>query len=144
MQRRDFLLTALGAAAFTSASAGPVLAQGGPTSMHPPKYKALQDSTAACVSTGEDCLRHCLAMTAMHDTSMAACEQAVVELIAACRALQTLASVNSTFTPAFARNVAAVCDACRKECEPFVNKYLECKASFDACTTCAAECRRIA
>jgi Cys-rich four helix bundle protein (predicted Tat secretion target) len=116
---RDFLLTALAAASVTGISAV-AEAQSGPISMHPPKYKALEESTAACVSTGEDCLRHCLAMRAMKDTSMAACERVVIELIAACRALQTLASINSDFTPAFAKDVAAVCDACRKECQPFV------------------------
>jgi Cys-rich four helix bundle protein (predicted Tat secretion target) len=144
MERREFLLTAVSAASVASAMGGVAeAAQGGPVDMHPAKYRALQDSTAACVATGEDCLRHCLAMTAMKDTSMAACERAVVELIAACRALQTLASINSTFTPAFAKDVAAVCDACRKECQPFVAKYVECKASFDACTKCAAECRKV-
>ena len=117
-------------------------AQGAPTSMHPPKYKAVEDSAAACVSTGEDCLRHCLGMTAMKDTSMAACERSVMELIAACRALQTLASINSTFTPAFAKDVATVCDACRKECQAFAAKVIECKACADACTKCAAECRK--
>ena len=81
---------------------------------------------------------------AMKDTRMAACEWAVVELIAACRTVQTLASIDSAFTPAFARDTAMVCDACRKECQPFVNKYIECKASFDACTKCAAECRKVA
>jgi hypothetical protein len=63
---------------------------------------------------------------AMKDTRMAACEWAVVELIAACRTVQTLASIDSAFTPAFARDTAMVCDACRKECQPFVNKYIEC------------------
>ena len=142
MKRRDLLLTGVGAAvAGFGTSMG---AQGGPTSMHPPKYKALEEAAAACVSTGEDCLRHCLGMTAMKDTSMAACERATLETIAVCRALQSLASINSTFTPAFAKEVAAVCEACRKECQPFAAKVLECKASMDACSKCATECRKVA
>jgi len=141
MKRRDFIAFA----AATSAASGVSMfaqTQAAPAEMHPPKYKALQDSAASCVSTGEDCLRHCLAMTSMKDTSMAACERSVIELTAACRALQTLASINSTFTPAFAKDVAAVCDACRKECQPFVAKYVECKTCADACAKCAAECRK--
>jgi Cys-rich four helix bundle protein (predicted Tat secretion target) len=142
MDRRDLLFTA--AAALASGMGASVSAQVGPTSMHPPKYKAVQDAAAACVTTGEDCLRHCLGMSAMKDTSMAACEMATLEVIAVCRALQTLAAINSTFTPAFARQVAAVCEACEKECQPFITKVLECKASFDACVKCAAECRKVA
>jgi hypothetical protein len=38
--------------------------------MHPPKYKALEDSAAKCVVTGNDCLRHCYGMFSMKDTSM--------------------------------------------------------------------------
>jgi hypothetical protein len=76
MDRRDLLFTA--AAALASGMGASVSAQVGPTSMHPPKYKAVQDAAAACVTTGEDCLRHCLGMSAMKDTSMAACEMATL------------------------------------------------------------------
>ena len=39
--------------------------------------------------------------------------------MAACGALETLASVNSPFTPAFAKTVADVCMACKKECDKY-------------------------
>ena len=84
----------------------------------------------------------CLAMLSMKDTSMAACTSSVTELIAVCRALQTLASVNSTFTPAFAKNVVAVCDASGKECQKFSDKYVECTVCADACKKCADVCRK--
>ena len=109
--------------------------------MHPPRYKALEDSTAKCVATGEDCLRHCLGMLSMKDTSMAACANSVVQLAAVCRALQTLASLNSSFTVAFAKDVGAVCTACEKECRKFADKISECKACADACKACAADCQ---
>jgi len=112
--------------------------------MHPPKYKSLEESSAKCVSTGEDCLRHCLAMMAMKDTSMAACADSIVQLVAACRALQTLAAVNSKFTTAFAKDTAAVCTNCEGECRKFYDKYSVCKACADACRACAAECRKVA
>lgn len=97
MKRRE--LMAVGTAAFVGAAAQG-LAQSS-SEMHPPKYKALEESSAKCVSTGEDCLRHCLGMMSMKDTSMAACADSIVQLVAACCALQTLAAVNSKFTAAF-------------------------------------------
>ena len=141
MKRRE-IITVVGALAFAG-SASETTAQA-TSEMHPPKYKSLEDSTAKCVATGEDCLRHCLGMFAMKDTSMATCANSVVQLIATCRALQTLASVNSTFTPAFAKDVAAVCTACEKECRKFYDKVSVCRACADACKTCAADCRSVA
>jgi Cys-rich four helix bundle protein (predicted Tat secretion target) len=141
MKRRE-LIAAVGALAVaggtTKASAQT------PGDMHPAKYKALEESAGKCVATGEDCLRHCLAMMSMKDTSMAACANSVVELIAACRALQTLAAVNSTFTPAFAKTVGAVCATCEQECRKFYAKYTVCKTCADACKTCGDECHKIA
>src|SRR3981081_1743655 len=66
--------------------------------MHPPKYKALEDSAAKCVVTGNDCLRHCYGMFSMKDTSMAACANAAFQLVAARAALNTLAAGNSEHT----------------------------------------------
>ncbi len=140
MKRRE-VMAVVGAAALTGG--GFKLEAQSSGEMHPPKYKALEESTAKCVSTGEDCLRHCLGMMAMKDTSMAACADSIVQLIAACRALQTLASVNSKFTPAFAKDVAAVCLNCEGECRKFYDKYSVCKACADACSTCAADCRKV-
>jgi Cys-rich four helix bundle protein (predicted Tat secretion target) len=137
MRRRDILTTAAGLAA-----AGTFTAEAQRSDIHPAKYKALQESASKCVSTGEDCLRHCLGMMLMKDTTMAACANSIVQLIAACRALQTLASVNSPFTPAFAKETAAVCLACDTECRKFADIAV-CKACGDACKTCADECRKV-
>lgn len=139
MRRRELIAAAAGIAIAGSLTES-VAQSGG--EMHPPKYKALEESTSKCVATGEDCLRHCVAMWSMKDASMAACADSVIQLIAACRALQTLASLNSTFTPAFAKDVSAVCIACEKECRAFYGKYAVCKACGDACLACAADCRK--
>ena len=122
------------------AASGTTMAHNG--EMHPPKYGSLQQSALKCVSTGEDCLRHCLGMMAMKDTSMAECANLVVQLVASCRALHTLAAVNSQFTAAIAKGVAEVCTACGKECSKFSEKYAVCKACADACKTCAEECQK--
>jgi Cys-rich four helix bundle protein (predicted Tat secretion target) len=147
MERRQFMTT-LGATA-AALAASDALAQGesGITvpsahSMHPPKYKTLEETSGKCVSTGEDCLRHCFGMLSMNDTSMADCTRASYDLVAACKALATLAAANSPHTPAFAKTVADVCDGCKKECDKFP-KISECRTCGDACQACADECRKV-
>ncbi len=72
---------------------------------------------------------------------MAGCTESAYQLVAACGALQTLAAVNSTHVPAFAKAVGEVCLACQKECEKSPN-IAECSARGAACKTCAEECRK--
>jgi hypothetical protein len=62
MHRREFV-TAVGAAAavVSAAQAFATASAAAAESMHPAKYKALEESTAHCVATGEACMRHCLA-----------------------------------------------------------------------------------
>ncbi len=144
MQRRDFIAAVGAVAAATSASrafaqAG---AGGGMEEMHPPLYGALEKTSIECVATGNDCLRHCFGMFSMKDTGMAACADAVFQLVAACNALASLAAVNSTHVPAVAKTVALICNDCKKECDKFP-KIVECKACGDACQKCADECRKI-
>ena len=140
MERREFVVTAAAATAAMGIVSS-ALAQGAATSMHPPKYKALQESAGRCVATGNDCLRHCLGMMAMKDTSMAGCADTATQLVAACSALQTLAAVNSAHVPAFAKAVADICVSCQKECEKFPD-VAECKACGAACKACADECHK--
>jgi Cys-rich four helix bundle protein (predicted Tat secretion target) len=85
--------------------------------MHPPTYKALEDSASKCVVTGNDCLRHCYGMFSMKDTSMASCANAAFQLVAACAALNALAAVNSEHTGHLAKTVEMICNDCKKECE---------------------------
>ena len=147
MLRREFMTvvgTAVVAATAQQAfSAATAVAQPGlEPPMHPAKYKALEDAAGHCVATGEDCLRHCFGMLAMKDTSMAGCTESVYELIAACRALRTLAAVNSAHLPIFAKAVEQVCVNCQKECEKFP-QIAECKECGESCKNCAEECRKL-
>jgi Cys-rich four helix bundle protein (predicted Tat secretion target) len=116
---------------------------GGSEEMHPPKYKALEDSASKCVVTGNDCLRHCYGMFSMKDTSMAACANAAFQLVAACAALSSLAAVNSEHTGHLAKTVEMICNDCKKECDKFP-KITECTDCGDACKACADECQKIA
>ncbi|HEY8127021.1 MAG TPA: four-helix bundle copper-binding protein [Methylocystis sp.] len=146
MERREFV-TALGAAAAAISVSQAFAKEGDDTMsppakhMHPPKYKALMESAAKCVSTGNECLRHCFGMLSMSDASMADCTKASYDLVAACGALESLAAVNSTFTPAVAKTVADVCMACKKECDKYP-QYVECTDCGTACKACAEECRK--
>ncbi len=67
MLRREFV-AAVGAAAAAQAFATTANAATA-ESMHPAKYKALEESTAHCVSAGEACMRHCLGMLSMKDAT---------------------------------------------------------------------------
>lgn len=146
MERREFMAAA-GAFA-VAASASSALAAGSktaaaPAHMHPPLYKGVSETSAKCVADGNNCLRHCFGMLSMNDTSMADCTKASYDVVAACGALEALASVNSPYTPALAKTVADMCLACKKECDKFP-QYPECVAMGASCKACADECHKIA
>ena len=145
MDRREFIAAAGTAAAVASASQAFAQGMGGGETedMHPPKYKALEKTSIECVATGNDCLRHCLGMYKMKDTSMAECADSVFQLIAGCDALAALAAVNSEHTGHLAKVVEMLCNDCKKECDKFT-KIAVCKTCGDACKACAAECAKVA
>ncbi|MGH6794991.1 MAG: hypothetical protein ACREDH_07285, partial [Methylocella sp.] len=86
MDRRKFIAAAgtVAAAASTSQAFAQMAAE---EPMQPPKYEALEKACGHCVGTGNDCLRHCLGMYKMKDTSMAECADAAFQLVAGCAAL---------------------------------------------------------
>lgn len=142
MERRQFV-AALGAAAAAASSTRAFAQATAPGAHHhPAKFRALMETSAKCVSSGNECLRHCFGMLSMNDPSMADCTKASYDLVAACASLETLAAVNSPFTPALAKTVGDVCMACKKECDRFP-QYAECKNCGDACKACADECQKV-
>jgi Cys-rich four helix bundle protein (predicted Tat secretion target) len=147
MERREFMST-LGAVAAAASVSSAFAEEGGKApapahDMHPPKYKAVTDTSGKCVVDGNNCLRHCFGMLSMKDTSMAECTKLSYDVIAACGALEALAAVNSSYTPAFAKIVADVCLACKKECDKFP-QIVECKDMGASCKACADACHKIA
>jgi len=141
MMRRDFITAAGVAAALASATESQ--AQKNLEDMHPPKYRALEASTAKCIADAEDCMRHSLSMFSMNDTSMAGVANAILQVKAICEALLTLAAMNSPFTADLAKTTAAVCKAGETECRKFYDKYAECKACADSCRACADDCLKV-
>lgn len=152
MQRRD-VFTAIGSlsAVLFSWSKG-ALAEESVTSPHtghtasdhhhPAQFQALSEAAAKCVLDGENNLRHCYEMVAMKDISMAECIKLTHDTIAACRALESLAAVNSPFTRRIAKVVEQVCLACKKECDKFL-QFAECKAMAESCGACSEQCRKV-
>jgi len=143
MDRRVFIAAAGTAAAVASTSQAFAQMAAEESDMHPPQYKALEKATVECIATGNDCLRHCLGMYKMKDTSMAGCADTAFQLVTACEALTSLAAVNSEHTGHLAKVVEMLCNDCKKECDKFP-KVTECKTCGDACKTCAEECRKVA
>ena len=158
MERRDFITALGGATALVTTAltaAAPALAQNadhahthghdqaGGAHDHPPQFAALAAASAHCVSTGNDCLRHCFGMLAMNDTSMVACMRSIHDLVAACGALESLAAVNSPQTRILAKAVGEICTACAAECGKFP-AIAACRTCQESCLACAAECKKVA
>lgn len=142
MERRQFV-TVIGALAAATAATGTLAAEDHAHHHGAAKYKALFESSTKCVAAGEECLRHCFEMLAANDASMGACTKSTFDVVAACKAMASLAGTSSALTPTFAKAVVEACLACKKECDKFPN-IAECKACGDACKACADECQKVA
>jgi Cys-rich four helix bundle protein (predicted Tat secretion target) len=141
MQLNEFPAVSGAAVAVVAVTSSQALAEISVESMHPAKFKAVQDTAGHCVETGGNCLRHCFGMLSMGDASMAGCAEAAYQLIAACRALQSITAVNSAHAGHFGRAVSMICADCEKECKKFPD-IAECIACGAACKACAEECRK--
>ncbi len=104
----------------------------------------LRDSALECVTTGDDCIAHCLSEFRSGNTELAECAMRVQELVIACRALAQLTAHRSQHLVAFATATAAVCESCEEECLKHVEHHEVCRACADACKACIKECKRIA
>jgi len=88
---------------------------------------------SACQSVGETCLSHCIAVLATGDASMAACARAVREMLAVCRASETLILTRSAFAGQQLALCREACAACRAECLPHAEHHATCGACAEAC-----------
>ncbi len=148
MQRREFI-TAVATAAVAGAAAQPTAARAPATpigtqapikpTMLQGKYAELEAAAGACLDAGEDCLRSCFGLLADEDSRMMAVAEAAYELIAACRAVRSLAAVDSAHVPIFAKALEQTCIAGLRECEKFPG-IEECTKLGNACSRCAEAC----
>lgn len=152
MDRRLLLAAGTVGAAFTAATSA--VAQAVDHSKHqmasadhahhgPGPYVKAATTAGACIETGQACLAHCIVLLGQGDKGMAACATSVEQMLATCRALQSLALQQSSLTPAMAKVAHDACRACEKECKKHESKHAECKACMQACDKCAQACKAI-
>jgi Cys-rich four helix bundle protein (predicted Tat secretion target) len=106
------------------------------------QHAKLSETARNCVSAGDLCMSHCLALFTMGDTSIAACAKSVYQMSAMCEALARLASASSEHLPALAKVAHATCLDCEKECRKHEKDHEICKACADSCAACAEECKK--
>lgn len=150
MNRREMLKNA--AAGVMLAAAGAVLAEEKMEHHHHAdhdhmhggeKYQKLIDAAADSIKKGQICLQHCIDALSQGDKELGKCAMVVNDMLAACVAVQQLASYNSPHLPKMAKVASAICRDCEDECRKFEKKHEVCKASAEACAACYKECDKI-
>ncbi|MEO0423034.1 MAG: Csp1 family four helix bundle copper storage protein [Pseudomonadota bacterium] len=132
--RRDVLsgaTAALAGLAFATAGHAAHHEQSGHHAMQAVDNK-LRDSALECVTTGDDCIAHCLSEFQSGDTTLADCAVRVQDLVIACRALAQLAAHRSSHLAAFAKATSAVCKRCEEECRKHAKHHEVCRACAKA------------
>ena len=136
MDRRLFLVTS-GAAALIGAAAGPALSQAAGL------RQAVVDACADCMKTGEACLAMCNEMLRHGMPALAECHARVVDMLAMCDAMGSMAAANAsppTRLIALAALCADTCRDCARACEPQAARHQECKACMEDANACAEAC----
>lgn len=94
---------------------------------------ALVNTVADCIAAGKACLSHCIRLLSTGDKSMGDCAKAVNDMLAICKASESLAANNSKHLKALAKICIAGCTDCSKACTPHVGHHDTCKACKEAC-----------
>ena len=139
MNRRDLLGVAIGGASLAFAANEVLAAEEHAGHLGHP---TLSEAARHCVSSGDACMSHCLAIFAKGDTSLAACAKSVYQMSAVCEAIARLASANSDHLSGLAKVAYATCLDCEKECHKHENEHAVCKACAESCAACAEECKK--
>jgi len=106
-------------------------------------HPKLSEAARSCVSAGDACISHCLALFVAGETSVAACAKSVYQMTAVCEALARLAAADSGRLPEFAKVAHETCLDCEKECRKHEKEHAICKACAESCATCAEECKKV-
>ena len=142
ISRRDLLVGSAGTMLAAGLPVAPALA----AEEHPghgAPHQALIAAANTCVAAGDACLAHCLAMFAAGDTSLAACARSVAEMMPACRAVASLATLNAKRLAQFTAPCADICADCESECRKHADTHAICKACADACARFVAEAKKV-
>jgi Cys-rich four helix bundle protein (predicted Tat secretion target) len=104
---------------------------------------AALEAAGACVSAGQVCLQHCIALLAGGDASMGDCARATADMLAISEATQALAAAGSPQLKALAAVALAATTRCAEACDKHAAKHPACKACGERCAAAATEYRRI-
>lgn len=110
----------------------------------PNLYAGALAAAGECITHAEVCLNHCLNLLGEGDQSMAACSKAVNQMLALCKALQSLAAQRSPLTPIQAKICIEACKQCADACKEHIDHHAECKDCYESCLKCVEACEKIA
>jgi len=105
---------------------------------------AWAEAARGCLAAGDECMAHCLRLLGEGDTSMRECSQACHQMLAICRAVGTLAAMQSAHAPALAALCRSVCHDCAEACRAHAGHHAECRACMEACERTQAAAAAIA
>lgn len=142
MDRREVLRAVGGAAFFVNML--PVEGHGEQQRLaHAAKHRALFEAANRCSKAAENCVCHCIEMTAAADKGMAECAASSREVLVVCNGLRALAAQDSAHLALYAKVAAQICKSCEAECRKHL-QHPVCKVCGDACAACATECAKLA
>jgi Cys-rich four helix bundle protein (predicted Tat secretion target) len=146
LDRRGVLAGAAGALAFAAAGGALAAEKGAHPAGHAGhgagKYAALAQAARVCVDRGETCVAHCLEEYRSGGNTLAVCATRVEEMLAACRGLAVLASLESAHLAQFAAACAEICKSCEAECRKHEEHEI-CRACADSCRDCIKACQAL-
>lgn len=112
--------------------------------MHSGLYDGVLAAAGKCVVDAEVCLAHCIRQLSEGDQSMAECAKAVNQMLALCKALESLAAQRSPLTPVLAKLCIEACKQCADACKEHAPHHAECKACYESCLACIEACEKVA
>ncbi len=118
-----------------------------PPAPRSPQLSAVAAATAECAHAGRACLARCTDHLAAGMPGMAACQRAVMNMLAVTAAMADVAGYGNAAPEdvrALAATCARFCEACAEACEPHAMHHEECRACRDACVSCAKACATLA
>jgi Cys-rich four helix bundle protein (predicted Tat secretion target) len=149
LTRREALASATGALAVLAAATSAAAETGSHDGHgshdgagHEMRHRSAFDAAMKCVTRGEECVPHCIALLGQGDTSLAACLGAVQQMIPACAALARFAAFDSARLKQLAEFCIGVCDDCEKECRKH-EKHAVCKSCAESCAECSKACKAL-
>ncbi|MEM6294687.1 MAG: four-helix bundle copper-binding protein [Myxococcota bacterium] len=103
----------------------------------------LVNTVADCIAAGQACLAHCIRLLSTGDKSMGDCAKSVNDMLAVCRASESLAAANSKHLEGIAKLCIDTCSDCAKACGPHVGHHAECKNCKEHCDKTIAAMKKV-